>query len=85
MKRIQSLHRMIRCAVLIAVAAPVVAQDKIPWITDLRQARDTAERQNRLVLLHFWGDLDKAAFQGTEGYGEGIILGVNTLLGTRSS
>jgi len=47
---------MILCAVLIAVAAPVVAQDKIPWITDLRQARDTAERQNRLVLLHFWGD-----------------------------
>ena len=56
MKRIQSLHRIILCTVLIAVAAPVVAQDKIPWITDLKQARDVAERQHRLVLLHFWSD-----------------------------
>ncbi|MEO8494544.1 MAG: thioredoxin family protein [Planctomycetota bacterium] len=56
MKWMQSLHRMILAAVLVAVVAPVVAQDGIPWITDLRQARETAERQHRLVLLHFWGE-----------------------------
>ncbi|MDA1049930.1 MAG: thioredoxin family protein [Planctomycetota bacterium] len=54
MKWMQSLHRMILGAVLVAVAAPLVAQDRVPWITDLRQAREVAERQNRLVLLHFW-------------------------------
>lgn len=47
---------MILCTALLAVAAPTVAQDRIPWITDLREARDLAERQNRLVLLHFWSD-----------------------------
>lgn len=31
-----------------------MAQDRIPWITDLREARQAAEQQNRLVLLHFW-------------------------------
>lgn len=53
MKWKQSLQRMILGAVLTAVAAPVVAQDRIPWITELRAAREVAERQNRLVLLHF--------------------------------
>jgi thioredoxin-related protein len=56
MKWMQSIHRMILFTILIAVAAPLVAQDAIPWITDLRQAREVAERQNRLVLLHFWSD-----------------------------
>lgn len=32
------------------------AQESIPWIQDLSEARQLAEQQQRLVLLHFWGD-----------------------------
>ncbi|MBC8357034.1 MAG: thioredoxin family protein [Planctomycetes bacterium] len=56
MKSMHSLHRIAFSALLVAFAVPVVAQDRIPWITDLRQAREVAERQHRLVLLHFWSD-----------------------------
>ncbi len=56
MKWMQSLQRTILAFVLVAMAAPLVAQDRIPWITDLSQARDVAQRQNRLVLLHFWSE-----------------------------
>jgi uncharacterized protein YyaL (SSP411 family) len=40
----------------ITTTLSVMAQDSIPWITDLSQARRIAEQQQRLVLLHFWGD-----------------------------
>lgn len=56
MKCIESLRRIVISAVILAVVTPVVAQDRIPWITDLRQAREVAERQHRLVLLHFWSE-----------------------------
>ena len=56
MKWMQSIHRLILVSTLVAITAPGVAQDTIPWITDLKQAREVAERQNRLVLLHFWSD-----------------------------
>jgi len=39
---------------LFTLASAASAQDRIAWITDLRQARDVAEREQRLVLLHFW-------------------------------
>lgn len=56
MKSTKPLNRMILSVVLFTIATPIVAQDSIPWLTDLRQARELAERQNRLVLLHFWGE-----------------------------
>ena len=56
MKSNQLLCRLALFATLMAAAAPLAAQDHIPWITDLKQARDLAERQNRLVLLHFWSE-----------------------------
>jgi protein disulfide-isomerase len=37
--------------------APVVAaQDNIPWITDVSQARQLAQQHQRPVLLHFWSE-----------------------------
>jgi thioredoxin-related protein len=63
MKWMQSLHRVLLITVLFATVAPIVVHkkaaaqgSKIEWITDLRQAREVAERQNRLVLLHFWSE-----------------------------
>ncbi len=56
MKWMQSLNRVVLLGFLCAVAIPVAAQDRIAWITDLREARDLAERENRLVLLHFWSE-----------------------------
>lgn len=32
------------------------APQGIPWLTDLQQARQVAEQQQRLMLLHFWAD-----------------------------
>jgi thioredoxin-related protein/YHS domain-containing protein len=32
----------------------LAAQDRIPWVTDLQTARQLAQQQRRLVLLHFW-------------------------------
>jgi thioredoxin-related protein/YHS domain-containing protein len=42
---------------LCAALAPVVAaQDNIPWITDVSQARQLAQQHQRPVLLHFWSE-----------------------------
>ena len=41
---------------LATLAAPVVAQSGIGWLTDWRAARDLAQSQNRPVLLHFWSN-----------------------------
>jgi thioredoxin-related protein/YHS domain-containing protein len=40
----------------VALANSSVAQDRIPWVTDLKVARQMAEQQQRLVLLHFWSE-----------------------------
>ena len=32
------------------------AQTGVKWLTDWRQARDLAQKQRRLVLLHFWSE-----------------------------
>jgi thioredoxin-related protein len=56
MKSMQLFSRVVLAVCLIAVCVPLAAQDRIPWLTDLREARETAERQQRLVLLHFWSD-----------------------------
>jgi protein disulfide-isomerase len=39
-----------------ALTATASAQSRISWLTDWRQARDLAQQQNRLVLLHFWSE-----------------------------
>jgi len=39
-----------------AMASASAAQGKISWLSDWRQARDTAQDQQRLVLLHFYSD-----------------------------
>ncbi|MGE0757801.1 MAG: thioredoxin family protein, partial [Pirellulaceae bacterium] len=39
-----------------ACAMPLLAQEQIAWLTDLRQARQIAEQQQRYVLLHFWSE-----------------------------
>lgn len=39
-----------------ALANASAAQDRVPWVTDLKVARQMAEQQQRLVLLHFWSE-----------------------------
>ena len=56
MKSIHSLSRLFVFGCLLATAVTATAQDRISWLTDLREARELAERQNRLVLLHFWSE-----------------------------
>lgn len=41
---------------LLSWAAAASAQDRIPWVADWREARDIAQQQHRLVLLHFYSD-----------------------------
>jgi protein disulfide-isomerase len=41
---------------VVALTTSAVAQSQIPWLTDWRQARDLAQQQHRLVLLHFWSE-----------------------------
>ncbi|HJN12676.1 MAG: thioredoxin family protein [Pirellulaceae bacterium] len=41
---------------LLSWTAAASAQDRIAWVTDWRQARDIAQQQHRLVLLHFYSD-----------------------------
>ncbi|MCR9118286.1 MAG: thioredoxin family protein [bacterium] len=41
---------------LTLVAAPSFAADYIPWANDLQSARRIAAEQNKLVLVHFYGD-----------------------------
>ncbi|MFV1964011.1 MAG: thioredoxin family protein [Pirellulaceae bacterium] len=41
---------------VVATGTSLAAQDRIPWITDLQMARQMAEQQQRLVLLHFYAD-----------------------------
>jgi uncharacterized protein YyaL (SSP411 family) len=49
-------HTLLASFLALFSAVSVFAQESIPWITDLSQARRIAEQQQRLVLLHFWGD-----------------------------
>lgn len=49
----QTLVRLALPALIFLTAAPLHAQDRIPWVT-IDQARQLSQRQNRLVLLHFW-------------------------------
>lgn len=41
---------------LASIASSAWGQEQIPWVTDLRQARQMAEQQQRVVLLHFWSE-----------------------------
>jgi len=41
---------------LLSWTAVANAQDRIPWVADWREARDIAQQQHRLVLLHFYSD-----------------------------
>ena len=40
--------------ILVAASVAVHADDNIPWARDLRTAQETAAKEKRLVLLHFW-------------------------------
>ncbi len=41
---------------LLSWTAAASAQDRIPWVADWREAREIAQQQHRLVLLHFYTD-----------------------------
>lgn len=41
---------------LLSWTAAASAQDRIPWVSDWRDARTIAQQQHRLVLLHFYSD-----------------------------
>ncbi len=41
---------------LLSWAAAASAQERIPWVADWREAREIAQQQHRLVLLHFYSD-----------------------------
>ena len=45
---------LLGCLTILAV--PASAQDSIRWVSDWRIARNRAQAENRLVLLHFWSD-----------------------------
>ena len=47
---------VLTACLILALASGLQAQDRIPWVTDLRVARQAAEQQQRLVLLHFWSE-----------------------------
>ncbi len=55
-KMIRIRHVLLASFLALVNAVSGLAQESIPWITDLSQARRIAEQQQRLVLLHFWGD-----------------------------
>ncbi len=49
--------RMIALTAWMALlAAPLQAEDLIPWVRDLQTAQEIASRENRLVLIHFYAD-----------------------------
>ena len=39
---------------LVAASAAAQAEDNIPWARDLRTAQETAAKEKRLLLMHFW-------------------------------
>ena len=41
---------------LLLAASVTFAQEQIPWAADFQQASELAGSQNRLILLHFYGD-----------------------------
>ena len=44
-------------ALILAVAAPVTAQDdKMDWKGDYKAALKTAKEDGKLVIVHFWAD-----------------------------
>jgi thioredoxin-related protein len=66
-------HMALPAWIVITWTASLSAQDRIPWVTNLTEARRLAEQQNRLVLLHFWSDgcppcqrLDQTVFNQPE-------------------
>ena len=58
--------RALAALLILAVAAPVAAQDKeekkqvkqekMDWTTDYKAALKTAEKDGKLVIVHFWAD-----------------------------
>lgn len=53
--RATSISRLL-ALILLAIATPSFAQNEIPWISDPYQARQLAQQQQRLLLLHFYTD-----------------------------
>jgi YHS domain-containing protein/thiol-disulfide isomerase/thioredoxin len=43
-------------AFLLLVTTAAVAQDAVPWARSIEEAQQIAAQQNRLVLVHFYGD-----------------------------
>ena len=41
---------------LLLVAGPALAQDQIAWQTDIAKALKQAKAEQKLVLIHFYGD-----------------------------
>ena len=50
------LPSLLAFASLLVVAATALAQDRIPWTHDLAHAQQLATQQQRVMLLHFWGE-----------------------------
>ena len=55
--------RALAALLILAVAAPAAAQDeeekkpeKMDWTTDYKAALKTAEKDGKLVIVHFWAD-----------------------------
>ena len=55
--------RALTAVLILAVAAPAAAQDeeekkqkKMNWTTDYKAALKTAEKDGKLVIVHFWAD-----------------------------
>ena len=47
-------HLALSAWLLLTCSPLLLAQDRIPWVKDLAEARQLAQQHNRLVLLHFW-------------------------------
>ena len=50
------LPSLLAFASILALAATALAQDRIPWTHDLAHAQQLANQQQRVMLLHFWGE-----------------------------
>lgn len=43
-------------AVILAIATSLRAQSQVPWVTNWQEAASLAQRNQRLVLIHFWSN-----------------------------
>lgn len=50
------LNTALVALLLVSLGTSAGAQDRIPWVASLDQAQQIAQQQNRLVLVHFWGN-----------------------------